>query len=336
MRAVNETKINPDDFGKAFLKENPDVIYNQCVPSFQSIITAGQFTDMVNDFNQNVNSYYMKEKIQLGDLVHYIWLDDADEKAVSVYFDSDYYINKMIIKPYITYPESDSTLTEVAYSMPVNEECTVFWGGENEFVNYHYVYETQRYAYDLLMIENNSTYVNNQLRNENYFAFNKDVTAPAAGKVVKVVDHIKDNIPGEMNEAEPFGNYVIIQHESSEYSALAHFKLSSITVREGDTVYQGQIIGQCGNSGYSSETHIHFQVMDSPDINSGKSLRIRFADGIEPIQGDIVTQSIIKTSSKKKDKMIDTLDKADLFSSVLELLLYVPRLISQLIRAILS
>lgn len=68
-----------------------------------------------------------------------------------------------------------------------------------------------------------------------------------------------------MNESQPAGNYVILEHSNKEYSLLAHFKQHSIMVNEGDIVKQGQNIGLCGNSGNSSEPHIHFQVMDSPD-----------------------------------------------------------------------
>lgn len=66
------------------------------------------------------------------------------------------------------------------------------------------------------------------MRNENYYAFNKAVVAPADGKVVKVVRNIIDSIPGEMNESQPAGNYVILEHPNKEYSLLAHFKQNSI------------------------------------------------------------------------------------------------------------
>ncbi len=64
---------------------------------------------------------------------------------------------------------------------------------------------------------------------------------------------------------------------------------NSILVKSGDIVTEGQLIGKYGNSGNSSEPHIHFQVMDSPDIVYGKSIRILFKDGREPIQGDTIS-----------------------------------------------
>ena len=85
----------------------------------------------------------------------------------------------------------------------------MFWGGANEFKNYHYIYENQRYAYDLVRVKNGETFEGTNLINENYYAFSTDIVAPLHGKVVKVVDRLKDNVPGEMNEQHPAGNYVI-------------------------------------------------------------------------------------------------------------------------------
>lgn len=206
--------------------------------------------------------------------------------------------------------------------MPIKEEWFVFWGGTNEFINYHYIYESQRYAYDLVVMKDDKTYRNNNMRNENYYAFDKEVVAPANGKVVKVISNIIDNIPGEMNKSQPAGNYVILQHSNKEYSLLAHFKQNSILVNEGDGVKQGQIIGLCGNSGNSSEPHIHFQVMDLPDYMNCRSIRIRFNDGQEPIQGDKVIQYI----QEGKEKM-DTFDKVENAFNLADLFLFIPRII---------
>ncbi|MFJ7649178.1 M23 family metallopeptidase [Lysinibacillus sp. NPDC097279] len=64
---------------------------------------------------------------------------------------------------------------------------------------------------------------------------------------------------------------------------LAHLKNKSSLVQIGDTVKQGDAIALCGNS---SEPHIHFQVMDSQDYMNCQSIRIRFPEGKDPIQGD--------------------------------------------------
>ena len=43
-------------------------------------------------------------------------------------------------------------------------------------------------------------------------------------------------------------------------SGYAHFSANTITVRAGDKVQQGQVIGQVGSSGCSTGPHLHFEV----------------------------------------------------------------------------
>ena len=325
MNNYSNGKVSPENFGYSFLNEEPVKIYNQCINEFKKIISLDQFTEMILNFNQDVESFHLQKVSNLGKHTHYLWLDKTKEKAVSVYFDTEDYIHRIMIKPYITFRESDSRLSKISYSMPINEEWLVFWGGKNEFINYHYIYETQRYAYDLLIMKNGDSFINNQMRNENYFA-------SADGEIIKVINNIKDNIPGEMNDSEVAGNYIITQHSDNEYSLLAHFKESSIMVSEGDLVEQGQLLGYCGNSGNSSEPHIHFQVMDYPDINKCNSISIRFVDKTEPVQGDIVTQISDECKETYNKKRLDKTDKVEIAFSLTDFLLIIPRFIGQLFK----
>ncbi|MBF2757026.1 M23 family metallopeptidase [Staphylococcus haemolyticus] len=74
----------------------------------------------------------------------------------------------------------------------------------------------------------------------------------------------------------------------NEYSLLAHLEYSSINVLIGEKVHQGDLIGKCGNSGNSSEPHLHFQVMNSSKIDEYVSLKIEFSNGRSPIKGDSI------------------------------------------------
>lgn len=303
--------IKPDHFDVAFLNGNPEMIYAQFINSFQNAVSKEQFDKMVKKFNQGVEQYHLKHISNLGEHTHYLWLDEKEKKALSVYFDSEYYIHRLVMRPYITFKGMARSSSKIFYSMPINEEWLVFWGGENEFINYHYLYTPYRYAYDLLMMKKGTTFEEDSKQYENYYAFNKEVTAPADGKVIKVVNNVEDNTPGEMFEAKPEGNYVILQHAKREYSLLAHFKKSSITVEKGDIVKQGHVIGRCGNSGNSSEPHIHFHVMDVPKAGKGRSLKINFEDESEPIQGDVVTQTFNNTSKDLNPELLKVLDETE-------------------------
>jgi hypothetical protein len=77
-----------------------------------------------------------------------------------------------------------------------------------------------------------------------------------------------------MNRMFVPGNLVVIKHADGEYSLFAHFKQNSIRVKIGDKVAKGQLIGLCGNSGNSSEAHLHFQVQNTPFFADEPILRV--------------------------------------------------------------
>ena len=89
-----------------------------------------------------------------------------------------------------------------------------------------------------------------------------------------------------MNPKQPMGNHVIIDHGNSEYSFLAHFKQGSLSVQKGDTVTLGQIIGLCGNSGNSSEAHIHYHLQNTAVFGSGEGLPAQFTNYLQ--DGELV------------------------------------------------
>ena len=280
---------SPEEVIDIWLSEGYERVYEATSKDFQKMVTLEQFIELSTFFNNGVQHYQLEIKTTLQNLTQYVWLDDNREKAVVVSFDPFNQIHGFYLKPFTVYPKTDQQYTKNKYIMPIRGEWLVFWGGTNEFVNYHYVYENQRYAYDLVKVQDGQSYQKSPNQNENYYAFDQAIIAPADGKVVKVVDGIKDNVPREMDELNAAGNYVVIEHANHEFSMIAHFKKNSILVKSGDIVTEGQLIGKCGNSGNSSESHIHFQVMDSSNIVYGKSIRILFKDGKEPIQGDMIS-----------------------------------------------
>ncbi|MCD4711622.1 MAG: urea transporter, partial [Bacteroidales bacterium] len=101
-----------------------------------------------------------------------------------------------------------------------------------------------------------------------YFCYNKMVLAPADGTVEYVVDRIPDNVVGEINLKENWGNTVIIKHDEHLFTSLSHLKEGSIKVKAGDTIKEGDKIGRCGNSGRSPYPHLHFQIQETPYIGS--------------------------------------------------------------------
>jgi hypothetical protein len=160
--------------------------------------------------------------------------------------------------------------------LPFNDEWFVVWGGHTKEENYHNSLVDQRFAIDVVQIENGSTFMGNGTQNEDYYCFGDTLYAPESGQIVEMENLVAENIPGETNKNQLFGNYIIIDHGNSEYSVLAHFMKNSIIVNIGDLVAKGQVIGLTGNSGNSTEPHLHYHLQNKPSIGQGVGLPAQF------------------------------------------------------------
>lgn len=73
------------------------------------------------------------------------------------------------------------------------------------------------------------------------------------------------------------GNHVTIRSDEGIYATVAHLRQGSSTVKAGDRVSAGSIIGECGNSGNTSEPHVHAQLMDRVSFWTAQGLPMAFA-----------------------------------------------------------
>jgi murein DD-endopeptidase MepM/ murein hydrolase activator NlpD len=151
--------------------------------------------------------------------------------------------------------------------LPFKGEWFTFWGGDNKRENYHVVNKSQKGAFDFIIYgKNGKSYQKSGTRNEDYYAFGKALFAVCDATVVRVITGIPDNRPSQMNPANALGNSVMLKTDNNEYIVYAHFMEGSIKVTEGQKVRSGQYLGDCGNSGNSSEPHLHLHIQD--DANS--------------------------------------------------------------------
>jgi murein DD-endopeptidase MepM/ murein hydrolase activator NlpD len=188
-------------------------------------------------------------------------------------------------------------------SLPFKGRWVVFWGGDTLEVNHHHDVPAQKFAFDILgMDESGKTHSGDGFRNEEYFCFGREILAPADGVVVEAIDGVRDNQPGSMNPYCLVGNCVVIQHRTNEFSVLAHFQRGSVAVKAGGTVKRGQLLGKCGNSGNSSEPHLHYHLQNSAIFQDAFGIKVRFQnlsvtrDGktesksnYSPVKGDIIS-----------------------------------------------
>lgn len=287
---IPKEPVTPEQFPEQFLAGHFETIYNQTSDSFQDMVSLEEFKGLGRDFNNGVESYELVSTMPVQESTEYQWLSDGGDKGIRSYFADDHMIEGLQLMPVTSHPESDETYTENTYQMPITEEWFTFWGGTNELVNYHYALENQRYAYDLVILKGDATFDGNPEDNESYYAFGKDVVAPREGVVVSVENNIADNTPTvDTNEEEPLGNHVILEHENNEYSVIAHLQEGTLKVDEGDQLNAGDVLGLAGNSGNSSEPHIHFHVADGAGWEEAASIRIKLKSGENPVRGDNVT-----------------------------------------------
>ncbi|WP_435365923.1 M23 family metallopeptidase [Haloarchaeobius sp. DYHT-AS-18] len=167
-------------------------------------------------------------------------------------------------------------------TVPFSGEWTTVNGGITKPTSHSWGIVSQRYAYDFVVTdENGDTYDGDGDELTDYHAFGQPIRAPADGTVVKTKASLRDYPkPGsgwlEWRTWDIAGNHVVIEHESGEYSLVAHLKHESVRVDPGDAVTRGQVVGECGNSGFSSEPHLHFQLQDSANFWFAAGLVPRF------------------------------------------------------------
>lgn len=183
-------------------------------------------------------------------------------------------------------------------SLPFKGSWSVVWGGDTRELNYHVENRAQKNAFDFLIIDKTGkSYKADGKSNEDYYAFAKEILAPCDGKIILSVDGIKDNNPNEMNSFHVGGNTVILKTANNEYLVFCHFKNHSIKVKEGQETKQGELLGLCGNSGHSSEPHLHFHIQNVEDMNIATGVKCYFdklivngqlKNDYSPIKSDII------------------------------------------------
>lgn len=137
----------------------------------------------------------------------------------------------------------------------------------------------QRFAIDFLQLDSTgSSHHGDPAKNENYYAYGTQLMAVADGVIAATKDSIPQNIPGANSRAVPItmttvgGNYVAIDIGSGRYALYAHLQPGSLRVKVGDHVKRGQVIALLGNSGNSTEPHVHFQIADGPTFLSSEGI----------------------------------------------------------------
>jgi urea transporter len=117
-----------------------------------------------------------------------------------------------------------------------------------------------RHALDFVRTEEGRSFRGDGERLTDFHAFDLPVVSPAWGTVLSCRSDLPDNTPGEVNLADNWGNHVLLQLPAGPSVLLAHLRQGSVSVAPGQWLAPGAPVGRCGNSGRSTQPHLHLHV----------------------------------------------------------------------------
>ncbi|KAJ53596.1 cell wall endopeptidase [Clostridium tetanomorphum DSM 665] len=156
----------------------------------------------------------------------------------------------------VEYPANiDKVQPSITVKWPLKEKSIVGWGGNTIEVNApHSIWASERWAYDLVMEPENIG--SNKLKDGMYFSFL--IKHLVNGTVIAAYDDEEDITPNTEEFLSMEGNHVYIKiDETGTYLLLNHLKKGSVDLKVGDKISEGEFIGKVGNSGSTSEPHLH-------------------------------------------------------------------------------
>jgi len=166
-----------------------------------------------------------------------------------------------------------SGLYYFAVNLPFMGEWTVTQAHDGEYTHKG----EWRHAFDFMITDaGGRTFRNEGYQLSDYYCYNKPVFAPADGFIELIQDNVEDNIPGQVNTVNNWGNSIVIRHLNGLYSQISHLRKGTFKVQQGAFVHKGDLLAHCGNSGRSPEPHIHFQMQVHPVIGA-KTIDYPFA-----------------------------------------------------------
>ena len=150
-------------------------------------------------------------------------------------------------------------------------------GGGGAALNYHHPVPAQAYATDVVALNHRGRRARG-VRPEAldaYEIFDRAVIAPCDGIVSGTSDGAPDAPIGRVDPLRPAGNHVLLfcaVGRAGITLLLAHFRSGSVAVARGDRVRRGTLLGRVGNSGNSTEPHLHIHAVRGSETDPGAVL----------------------------------------------------------------
>lgn len=145
-------------------------------------------------------------------------------------------------------------------SLPVLAPFYGRWNIYQGFNGEHTHQAPWQHALDFYISEEGRSYRTDGVALNDYYCFGLPVLSPVAGFVVKTLDSLPDNPPGQVDMDNNWGNHLLIRMHNGLYVLLAHLKQGSIHVDVGAYINPAQQLAECGSSGRSPQPHVHLHV----------------------------------------------------------------------------
>ncbi|MBD2463427.1 M23 family metallopeptidase [Oscillatoria sp. FACHB-1407] len=175
-----------------------------------------------------------------------------------------------------------SSLVDSATTLPAatSQSYYVAHGGNSPAINYHNVNPTQQYALDVVKLNALGTRANGLYPRSltNYAIWGEPLYSPCNGTIRETRNDLPDLIPPQTDSQNPAGNHILIQCRGADI-LMAHLQRGSLMVQTGETVKVGQAIAKVGNSGNTSEPHLHIHARrenTGPSLLEGEGIPITF------------------------------------------------------------
>lgn len=185
----------------------------------------------------------------------------AGERAVLAELPADAGSQQLVLTA--TPGEPHAVPRDVVYSLPVEESA--FELGQGFHGGFSHGDEANRYAVDLIVAEGTA------------------VLAARSGVVMQATSGFREG--GTDRSLAGRANLIRVLHDDGSMALYAHLREGGVTVRAGDVVTLGQVIGYAGSTGFSSGPHLHFALQ----VNGGGRLvsvpfRMIGPDGFLPLR----------------------------------------------------
>ncbi|MGF2037283.1 MAG: M23 family metallopeptidase [Nostoc sp. CmiVER01] len=187
------------------------------------------------------------------------WSDLLAVGFVLIFF---MFLNLKAFKAHSTFEPS------ISLSFPLKQGTYyVAHGGNSSLVNSHYKNQAQRFALDIVKLNLWGIRARGLYPSElnRYEIFDNELYSPCDGEIVNITNELPDNIPPLKDDINLAGNKIVIKTDNY-LVVLAHIRISSIIVTQGELINKGQLIAKVGNSGNTTEPHLHIHAVQGEQL----------------------------------------------------------------------